>query len=247
MSGYPFRSGYVGQIFADGWGHDDCAEASAVRLVREAGKLDASGDHLVQIAQMRFDMTGEQDSPYNGYTYSDQIVAGLAKYGIRAHWSDSYQEAHDAAWSLVVINYVVMLAGGGYAYGESALGGATHVCLWMPDGQVNDPLAQLGGYGDVRWDYGSLQQQFVGAIVIDTPVGEPWPPPAPAPAPKPVLRRIGHTLGVKPTPAHGGPNVVVIPANGQFLDTGKRSSGFANVFYGSAGKGYWGWVDATGF
>lgn len=247
MSGYPYRSGYVGQIHADGWGWDDCAEACGVRLVREAGKLDPAGDHLAQIAQMREDMTGERDSPSNGYTSSDQIAHGLAIYGINAHWSGSYAEAHNAPWSLVVINYVIELAGGGYAYSESALAGATHVCLWMPDGAVDDPLAQIGGYGDVHWNYASLQAHFLGAMIVDSQVGVPWPPPAPAPVPTPPApvahRAQARTqLGVKPQPRHGGPDLVTIPKDGQLLDTGKRVDGWADVFYGAHGKAYWGWV-----
>ena len=247
--GYPYKSGYVGQIHADGWGWDDCAEASAVRLLREAGKLDSAGAHLAQINQVRHDMTGNWDSPYNGFTYSDQIVRGLGVYGIQSHWSDAYGDAHAAPWSLVVVAAEPMLADGSYAYNPGALGGGTHVCLWMPDGLVDDPLAELGGFGDVRWDLGSLQSVFLGAVIVDTEVGAAWPPLPPPPPAKPLLARrrtAAVRLGLKPAPEHGGPNRVTIPAGGELLDTGKRHLEWEEVYYGSHAVGYWVWVPAAG-
>jgi len=229
-----------------GW--EDCGPASILRYLREAGKVDPTGNIPTQLSDMAFRVRGTPDSAANLPVDNNALSAALSSYGIASHYTVNYAEAADKAWSVIFVN-AFQLTPPQYAQNWPWLGADTgtgdHYILWLPQWQgntnwFNDPLAFSNGQEDCQYDAACIQAAFRWALILpDTGHGEdaaPLPTPPQSP-PTPERRMVSEPCTLKPNPSHEGAGVtrsgleVQIPAHAQLIDTGVRNSGWAYVQY----------------
>jgi hypothetical protein len=239
---------HVGGI--TGTGLDDCGISAAQRRLREGGELDPAGDIVTQLGQLAYEVRDHADNYSNGTLSVAQVAQLLANHGVGSHYTESFGEAHGAAWSLLLVDGT-RLAPAQYPAGWFGnLGGqANHFILWLPaylgsDTWVNDPLAYWNGQEDCQYSLESLEAAFYAALILpSTGHGEDQAdvPQPPRQAPKPVRRMVSHPCGLLPKPLHGTPAIATLPAHGQLLDSGVRRGDLAYVQY----RAQWGWVQAN--
>jgi hypothetical protein len=256
---------FTSQISTDGSGHANCGQASMIAAALALGLRSGDTPWQTLINEACMATRGYPDSPNNPYTSFSQMEDGFRYYGIDAALTYDYGTALQSSWSLVLVSgATIRLQDGSSWYPDNWFHGyePDHFCLWGPYLQGTsywcmNPLSYYPGDTWAIADPGKWQQAFGAAYLLygmPLPAGEP----APAPPPEQLTAARFEMLqqgAIKPRPAHGGDNLIMLEPGQQGNDTGVRVNDestpadptlrWGRLQYGTQGRWYDGWMPSN--
>ena len=256
---------YTSQIHPDGSGWNACGQACLATGALATGAIEAGTPWAEVMNTCSLVTRGYPDNPAAGYTSFAQMEAGFRHYGIEYGLTYDWDTIYQAPWSLLLVVGALLKHTNGTPHTPASWFGGNmtfpdHFVCYCPAYEgagdvVMNPLLPEGGMAHTIVD--SIRNGFGGGYVLynlPVPTTEPTPPPDPDDLP-PARFEALREFGLKPNPAHGGPNLVTIKQGAQGNDTGIRvvdasvppdpNLRWARLNYGSSGSWYDGWCEGN--